>query len=322
MARLKSEFLHQYHQRHGAAWGQRWLGQIDRVAAWGNRFAPLANWVSNRGAVRWLSEKTLGLDRRRPLPLFARQTFLDQWQASPGPGDIALFADTFSNFFEPEQLKAAVGLATRLGAQVEIAPRVCCGRPLISKGFLNEAARHAEATTRALLPLVQRGLPILFCEPSCYSAVCDEHPLLLRGEAQEQARRVADACRLFEEWAAPTIAGSDLALQAGPRRILVHGHCHQQALTGTSATTALLSAIPDCEVVALDSGCCGMAGLFGYEHYELSRAIGERRLFPAMRDAGPETAVVATGFSCRQQIAHFTHIEAHSPVTLLESLST
>ena len=201
-----------------------------------------------------------------------------------------------------------------------MAPRVCCGRALISKGLLDEAAQKAEATTRALTPLAERGIPILFCEPSCYSAVCDDHPLLLRGAAQEQARKVASACQLFDTWAALEIEEADLPLRAGPSQLLVHGHCHQKALQGMGATTALLKAIPGSEVIALDSGCCGMAGLFGYEHYDLSQAIGERRLLPAVRQAGSDAKVVATGFSCRQQIAHFTGTAAHSPATLLLSL--
>lgn len=320
MARLKSEFLHQRHKRHGAALSARLLGRIDRAAAWGRRFAPLVNWIATTGAARFFNQRVLGLDPRRPLPTFARRTFREEWDAPAAPGDIALFADTFSNYFEPEHLHAAARLAGRLSARVELAPRVCCGRPLISKGLLDQAAHQAAATTRALLPLAERGTPILFCEPSCYSAVCDDHPLLLRGAAQTQARQVADACQLFDEWAAVAMQNADLALRSGPRQILVHGHCHQKALVGTGATSALLAAIPDSQITALDSGCCGMAGLFGYEHYELSRAVGERRLFPAVREAGPDTAVVATGFSCRQQIAHFTGVAAHSPATLLEAL--
>ena len=320
MARLKSEFLHQRHQRHGTSLSASLLGRIDRSAAWGQRLAPLSNWMANSSAARFFNKRVLGLDSRRPLPVFARRTFLDDWNAPTTPGDVALFADTFSNYFEPDHLAAAARLATRLGAQVELAPRVCCGRPLISKGLLDEAAQKAAAMTRALSPLLERGLPILFCEPSCYSAVCDDHPLLLRGAAQDQARKVADACQLFDTWAAPAIEQADLPLRPGSEQILVHGHCHQKALVGTGATTALLAAIPASKVVALDSGCCGMAGLFGYEHYDLSQAIGERRLFPAVREAGPDAAIVATGFSCRQQLAHFTGVTAHSPAELLLSL--
>ena len=131
---------------------------------------------------------------------------------------------------------------------------------------------------------------------------------------------MADACQLFDAWAAPAMKRAKLSLQGGPSKILVHVHCHQKALEGVGATTALLSAIPECEVISLDSGCCGMAGLFGFEHYELSQAIGERRLLPAVREAGPDAAVGATGFSCRQQVAHFTGVAARSPATLLDSL--
>ena len=318
MARLKSEYLHQRHKRRGTEMGTRLLGHVDRAAAWGQRLAPLSNWLAGTGPARLFNERVLGLDPRRPLPTCARQTFTDEWTGPPTPGDVALFADTFSNYFEPTHLRAAAHLAQRLSARVEIAPRVCCGRPLISRGLLDEAAAQAAATTRALWPLAERGVPVLFCEPSCYSAIRDDHPLLLRGAEQDRARAVAATCRLFDEWAGAE--KTDLPLRSGPRRILVHGHCHQQALAGTGATTALLASVTDSEVIALDSGCCGMAGLFGYEHYDLSRAIGERRLLPAVRAADADTAVVATGFSCRQQIAHFTGVSAYSPATLLESL--
>jgi len=161
--------------------------------------------------------------------------------------------------------------------------------------------------------------------------VRDEHPLLLRGERQREAQRVAEACVTFEEWAASVFASSPMAENAasgnapfrgGPPRILLHGHCHQKALVGTGPALRLLASLPGCEVTDLDSGCCGMAGSFGYEreHYEISQRVGEHRLLPAIRAAAPGTAVVASGFSCRHQIHHFTGIEALHPALLLRSL--
>jgi Fe-S oxidoreductase len=272
----------------------------------------------------------LGLDRRRLPPAFARRTFLAWWRSesarfehshgADGPR-IALFADTFTNNHEPAIPIAAVELAAAAGWNVSVPPRVCCGRPLISKGFLDDARRQAEQTVRALLPLVEQGLPIVFCEPGCYSAVRDDHPQLLRGGLQSEARRVAAACITFEEWA----GRAAWSFRPGPQRLLAHVHCHQKALVGSGPMLKLLARVPACDVVDLDAGCCGMAGSFGYEreHYEISRTVGERKLFPAVRAASEKeqnVAVIASGFSCRHQLAHFTGSTAIHPAVLLNSV--
>ncbi len=321
MARLKGEFLHQYHMRHGASFKDRALSQAERIALWGSRLAPLSNWLAATGMARWLNERLLGLDRRRPLPAFARRPFTDSLKKPVVSTDhrslrVALFADTFNNFYEPAHLSDAVRVLESCGAQVTVPSRICCGRPLISKGFLDAAARQAKAMTDSLLPFAEAGMPILFCEPSCYSAVQDDHPRLLRNAAQEDAQKVANACLLFEEWAGPRLPPT----QAGPSKVLIHGHCHQKALVGMQALQQLLSTIPDCEVNVLDSGCCGLAGLFGYEHYDVSRAIGERRLLPAARALGEDGVLVSSGFSCRQQIRHFSGVQPHSPMSLVAAL--
>lgn len=319
MARLKGEFLHQQHRTHGASLKERLLSRADLIGEWGSRLAPLANRTLQFGLVRRVNERLFGLDSRRPLPTFASRPFHTGFRPADGPADgstVALFADTFNNFYEPNHLHAAAGLLAATGAQVVVPPRICCGRPLISKGFLNEAKAQAEKSVAVLLPLVEAGVPILFAEPSCHSAVIDDHPRLLRGQAAADAQRVADASLLVENW----LARQEIAFPSGPQKILLHGHCHQKALVGIEATVRLLARIPGCQVTPLDSGCCGMAGSFGYEHYDISQTIGERRLFPAVRGMDGETVVVAPGYSCRQQIRHFTGVTAQSPVSLLRSL--
>jgi len=254
-----------------------------------------------------------------------------------------LFADTFNNHYEPRHLHAAERLLAHVGAQVEVVPRVCCGRPLISKGFLDQAAQQAAATTATLLPLVERGLPILFCEPSCYSAIIDDHPKLLRGQAQRNAQRVANASTLIDTWLVENnmltfpqldeeqpdhqqdhspLPYQGRVREGSPQKILIHGHCHQKALDGTDALKQLFATLPDSESTLIDSGCCGLAGLYGYENYEVSQAIGERRLLPAARATSnnEDEVVVSMGFSCRQQIKHFTGVEAESPMSLLVKL--
>ena len=162
----------------------------------------------------------------------------------------------------------------------------------------------------------RRPRTILFCEPSCHSAVQDDHPRLLRGTAQANARKVAEACQLVEEWAGPRMPHT----RPGPDKVLIHGHCHQKALVGMQPLQQMLSAIPECELNVLDSGCCGLAGMFGYEHYDVSKLVGERRLLPAAREMKKNEVLVSPGFSCRQQVKHFTGKESHSPVSLLAQL--
>ena len=339
VARMKSEYLYQLHQRTGVPRRSRLLAHTARLARWGSRLAPLSNWLLQSRPVRLFNEYGFGLDRRRKPPTFSRRTFLHWWHRDHAPhlarqshqGEtIALFADTFSNYFEPFQAIATARLAERMGFQVIVPAQVCCGRPLISKGLLDEAQQQAARTTATLFPLASQGIPILFCEPSCYSAVVDDHPHLLRGAEQERATQVANACLTFEQWAERTFHtfAPKIQFSNGPEQILVHGHCHQKALTGTRSMVNLLDSIPGCTVTELDTGCCGMAGSFGYEreHFEVSREIGNHQLFPAIearfaqQRGAADTCVVAPGFSCRQQIAHFTGVSALSPASLLESL--
>ena len=332
MARMKSEFLYQYHREHGAPFRSHVLASAERAAVWGSRFAPLSNWKFRNPISRWFGQLLLGIDKRRSLPEFSRSTFLKWWKQNEERETreererVAVFADTFTNHYEPEHGIAAVQLARKLGIEVTVPPRVCCGRPLISKGFLDQAKEQAAATAKVLFPLAEAGVPIVFCEPGCYSAVRDDHALLLRGKLQEMAEAVAACCFTVEEWAESAMSasnGKDVTMRVGgPTKVLLHGHCHQKALVGMSPAVKLLSRLPSCEVSDADAGCCGMAGSFGYEreHYEVSKAVGERKLFPAIRKSGTGTTVVAPGFSCRQQIKHFTGVDAVSAIQVIEPL--
>jgi FAD/FMN-containing dehydrogenase/Fe-S oxidoreductase len=202
---------------------------------------------------------------------------------------------------------------------------VCCGRPMISNGLLDRAAHHASLNVACLHPLAAAGVPIVACEPSCILTIKDDYPALLRGEQRRQAETVAAQCYTFEEFVESRLAVADpppVRFKPGPKRILVQGHCHQRALVGMGPLLRLLRRIPGAEVIDLDAGCCGMAGSFGYEkeHYEVSRLVGEQRLFPALRQAAPEDVIVAPGFSCRLQIQHFTGRDAVHPAQLLHAL--
>jgi Fe-S oxidoreductase len=201
---------------------------------------------------------------------------------------------------------------------VDVVRPGCCGRPLISQGLLGEARAQAAQVVEGLFPIASRGEKILFCEPSCLSAVKEDAPALLRGAQQEKARVVAQACRLFEEFAGDL----DLPLRAGPKKILLHGHCHQKSMGLLGATTSLLARIPSATVVDLDAGCCGMAGSFGYaqKHYDVSVAIAGRRLLPAVKAMAEGEVLVAPGTSCRHQVAELGGRRGLHPAVLVRDL--
>jgi Fe-S oxidoreductase/FAD/FMN-containing dehydrogenase len=307
MARFKSEFLADYYSRHGTPLQARVLGNVDRLSKWGSRFAPWSNWMP-----------APFIDSRRKLPAWKRETFA-RWVANRKRSSgraVTLFNDTFTNHYEPEIGAAALEILERGGCEVNVARPACCGRPLISQGLLDRARTAATVLVKALFPIAERGEKILFCEPSCLSAVKEDGPSLLRDDFARKARVVAGACMLFEEFA----ANLDLPLRAGPERILVHAHCHQKSMGMQEATRSLLARIPSASVVDLDAGCCGMAGSFGYTHYDVSVAIANRRLIPAVKAMKPGEVLVAPGTSCRRQVGDLAQASALHPATLIRSL--
>jgi Fe-S oxidoreductase len=182
--------------------------------------------------------------------------------------------------------------------------------------LLGPARTAAAKLIDALFPIAERGEEILFCEPSCLSAVKEDAPSLLRGELARKARAVAGASMMFEEFAAKL----DLRLRAGPSRILLHAHCHQKSMGMLDATRSLLLRIPSAGLLELDAGCCGMAGSFGYTHYDVSVAIANRRLIPAVNAMNPGEVLVAPGTSCRRQVSDLAGVQALHPATLIRSL--
>jgi FAD/FMN-containing dehydrogenase/Fe-S oxidoreductase len=350
MARLKSEFLHQYYKKHGLPLRNRIFGRAARIGRIGCEAAPVSNWLTRSRLVRRLNEVLLGIDRRRVPPAFARRSLSQEivnealWpsggslddQTGPGTRDVLLFPDTFINYYEPdhgiaalELLKAAVR-RVQIGLPQDFGARHlrCCGRPQISNGLLDEGVANARHNVALLHEWAEAGYAIVACEPSCLLTIKDDYPALLRGEERRNAETVAAACQTFEECLESLLgelaSPAGLAFRAGPKQILVQGHCHQRSLVGMSPLLKLLGRVPGAEVIDLDAGCCGLAGSFGYEreHYDVSRLVGEARLLPAIRQAGPEpdVAIVAPGFSCRLQIAHFTGRTALSTATLLNGL--
>lgn len=327
MAKLKYEFLDHYHRVNGLPLRNRLFGGIERLNRIGSQFAPLSNWVVGSGLNRWLMEKLAGIDRRRPLPQFAGVTFEDWFDGRKPEGDgakgeVVLFHDTFNNFNTPNVAVATTRLLERLGYHVLLVNKRCCGRPMISKGMLGEAKNNAVWNVDQLAEYAERGVPIVGMEPSCLLTLRDEYPDFLR---TNDAKLVARNSFLLEEFLLQERDTGKVSLSFGAngRKALLHGHCHQKALVGTVPTVALLKGA-GFEVSEVDSGCCGMAGSFGFEkeHYDLSLTIGNRRLAPAVKSASAEVEIVAPGISCRQQIEHLTGRKAkHTAEVLWEVLS-
>ena len=327
MAKLKYEFLDHYHRVNGLPLRNRLFGGIERLNRIGSQFAPLSNWVVGSGLNRWLMEKLAGIDRRRPLPQFAGVTFEDWFDGRKPEGDgakgeVVLFHDTFNNFNTPNVAVATTRLLERLGYHVLLVNKRCCGRPMISKGMLGEAKNNAVWNVDQLAEYAERGVPIVGMEPSCLLTLRDEYPDFLR---TNDAKLVARNSFLLDEFLLQERDTGKVSLSFGAngRKALLHGHCHQKALVGTVPTVALLKGA-GFEVSEVDSGCCGMAGSFGFEkeHYDLSLTIGNRRLAPAVKSASAEVEIVAPGISCRQQIEHLTGRKAkHTAEVLWEVLN-
>ena len=227
-----------------------------------------------------------------------------------------LFHDTFVTYNTPEIGRAAVELLEAGGYRVVLVDRKCCGRPLISKGMLDVAREHAAFNVARLAPYARRGVAIVGLEPSCLLTLKDEYVDLLR---TDDAQIVAEESALLEQFLLrERERGLTLSFAGHGRKALLHGHCHQKAMVGTAPTVAVLR-WAGYEVSEVDSGCCGMAGSFGFEreHYDLSVSLGNRRLAPAVKAAPADTDVVAPGISCRQQIAHLAGRRALHPAEAL-----
>jgi Fe-S oxidoreductase len=316
VARFKSEFLAAYWMRHGISRHARLMGDAHRIAKLGSRTAPVSNWLARTAVARRANERVFGIDRRRRPPAFARRPLTARATPASTP-DVVLFADTFTNYYDPDIGLAAIDVLRAAGLRVGVAGDACCGRPKISKGLLGEAARLGARTVARLYPHASAGRRIVFCEPSCLSAVREDIPDLLRGEDQRRAREIARVSVLFEQVAAE--AADRLSFRSGPPAVLLHGHCHQKSMGLVRPSAVLLSRLPGTAVIELDAGCCGMAGSFGYarEHFDVSRAIAERRLLPAIRQKPAGAVVVASGTSCRQQVSDFAGETALHPAVLL-----
>lgn len=307
MAKMKAEFLYHYQEKHGYTWRSRFFAHIGAIQHFSSKFANMVNYFNQLGWFKRILSK-FGIAYERPLPTLANQRFSEWFSTHQQPENlgekVVLFNDTFNEFNHPEVGQAAVKLLNALGYFVIVPSWKCCGRPAISKGFLKEARQQATELVQMLNTYAQLEIPIIGLEPSCLLTLKDDYlDLVGDSEIKLMAADLRSYCLTFDEFLARK-EPLNLEWNLEPVEVRVHGHCHQKALVGMESTMKVLRSIPGFNVKEIDSGCCGMAGSFGYEkeHYDLSMRIGELCLFPAVKGLDDQTVILASGTSCRQQI--------------------
>jgi len=324
MAALKVEWLAELRSREGVPPLARGIGDFRRLAALAAPVAPLVNVLGRTRAARLVTNR-VGVARERPLPTFASWPLTRRWAARPAPTAVAasgsaktatLFVDCFVQYQEPGVGEALARLLAAAGVRLSLTDVGCCGRTALSTGQIERARAAARRALDGLHVRVRDGAEVLFIEPSCLSMVRDDWARLLPGDPR--VAEVATAARPALALVADLAAEGHLRFRAGGRALL-HSHCHEKALGFAAATQDALAAVPGLEVEDPDAGCCGMSGVFGYEaeHYALSVAMGERVLLPAVRAARQDTAVLATGTSCRSQVRDLSGRAALHPLEFL-----
>ncbi len=319
VSRLKTEALAQRNKETGIASRTRLFANLPRTAPRIGRFARLLNSAAASGAGRRLRAR-LGIEPSRPLPQWALRPFRDS-ESSPAGNqtDVLLFADTFNRWFEPENLRAALRVLDRVGVRVGTASLgsrpLCCGRTYLSAGMTDQALIEMSRTAAVLLPFIERGGVVVGLEPSCILTFRDEaHALLPKDQADLLARGTLLLGEFLERQ--DRVRGE----LRRPRTVRVHGHCHEKAFGVHSSVPTVLGQIEGADVQPIVSGCCGMAGSFGYEkeHFSVSRTMSELDLLPALTSTPPDATIVADGFSCRHQIADLAEKRAIHAVILLD----
>src|SRR5438552_2718249 len=330
MAKMKIEALHTYHARHGYAMRAKLVGYLPRYGPLASRFPRTVS------ALQRMGKRAFGFAAQRSLPKW-RRSFLDSLRRSSSAGkagEVVLFVDTFNNYFEPENARAALAVLDRAGYGVHIAGAgdssnenarpLCCGRTFLAAGMVEQAKAEAQRLLAALEPSVGRGVDVVGLEPSCLLTLRDEFKAMLPGGETDA---LAAQALLFEEFLALEHEAGRLALKLKPlaeKRALLHGHCHQKAFGAIPAVQRTLSLVPELEVETIESSCCGMAGSFGYEagHYSVSMKIAVLALLPKIRATGEDTLLVADGTSCRHQIADGASRQAiHATQVLARALA-
>jgi Fe-S oxidoreductase len=329
VAKLKAEFLQQYYDTNGLPFRNRLIGNFAKANALNSYIPSIANFVMSNRFTGGMLKKVLGIAPQRPLPLLSKTTlraWMSKHKAQIAPekkmGKVYLFADEYTNYNESEIGIKAVQLLNQLGYEVIIPAHEESGRTFISKGMLRDAKAVAIKNVELLKDKVSSDSPLIGIEPSAILGFRDEYPSLVGKDLKPVAEKLAQDCLLIDEFISREIKagkiGSD-SFERSPKQIQLHGHCHQKALSSVEHTKAMLSLPVGYEVSVIPSGCCGMAGSFGYEkeHYNLSMQIGELVLFPAVRKHQDTCVIAAPGTSCRHQIKDGTGVKAKHPIEIM-----
>ncbi|WP_439489067.1 FAD-binding and (Fe-S)-binding domain-containing protein [Algoriphagus sp.] len=330
MASMKAEFLYQYQKANGIPLRSRVFAHINELNELGSKTGGLANFMLSNSITGGMMKSVLGVASQRNLPAISkvslRKWYKKNYASLPGAAkvikSIYFFVDEFTNFNDTEIGIKAISLLKRLGYEVKIVDHEESGRSALSKGFLPKAKKHAEANVEIFDKLIDGNTPLIGLEPSAILSFRDEYPRIVRKELAEAAKKLKFHVKLIDEFLAQEIAAGNIkadSFTTKSQKIKLHGHCHQKALSSMTWTQKLLSLPENYSVETIPSGCCGMAGSFGYEaeHYEVSQQVGELVLFPAVRKADAETIIAAPGTSCRHQIADGTGRKAKHPVEIL-----
>ncbi len=316
MAKLKSEVRQIKYDHEGTSLRERFIRDSSRFAQlFSGAIAPLINVIQRSYLFRVVLQRIARFDKRRILPSYASTRFTTWFSKNYQPPvdpktTVVLFVDTYLNHHEPSVGISTTKLLTQCGYAIELAEVGCCQRPKISNGFLRDAKAQGTTMAQKLDRFIKEGKKILVCEPSCASALSHDLPDLI--DDPLLAKSLASAVMPVADFLLLEMQDHvELPLEIKYDHILMHGHCHEKSLYGTKQIKALIQACGR-EVVEIDSGCCGMAGSFGYEmeHYDISKKVGDHRLFGAVKDTSEDTFIIANGFSCRHQLSHFTDRKA------------
>lgn len=294
MAKMKAEVQYHYHEKHGCSLRAKMLASPASLYKYATLIPSFFNWIKETTLVK-STLKWLGVTPKRKLPDAAEQRFSSWFSSYEQPKstkEVILFVDTFTEFNEPSIGISTVKVLNAFGYQVTCIPFSCCGRPAISKGLLKKAKKLAEQVYDQVRPFVEKRVPIIALEPSCLSALIDDY----QGLIGKTVPALSIAEFLAKEPLTPDLWNNE------PVTVKLHGHCHQKALIGTKHSLVFMGQLPGVSVTEIPSGCCGVAGSFGYEseHYDISMKIGELVLLPAVRST--DAVIVADGTSCRHQI--------------------
>lgn len=331
MAKLKAEFLQNYYDRNGIPVRSRLIAYITEINRIGMIFPAVFNFFVTNKLLSGIIKKSIGFAKERTIPKLHKYS-LRSWarqnlgslnsKLSEDSKKVYLFIDEFTNYNDVEIGIKTILLLSRLNYIVLTAPASVSGRTFISKGLLRAARKIAIRNITSIAPLIDRDIPLIGIEPSAILSFRDEYPELIKGELVKHAKRIAKNTFTIDEFLAGEIEAGRINSEKFTkeiRSIKLHGHCQQKSIASTEPTKKILSLPENYSVEEIKSGCCGMAGSFGYEkeHYELSMKIGELVLFPEIRKSGADTIIAAPGTSCREQIFHGTGIKAMHPVEVL-----